>query len=95
MRKKGCKTEKSCWKLEVVNQNSVIFCGEYSTLNEIANELGYTYNQVVEISNGRKKQPSGRYDTNYRFTKLSKILNKDDQQKIEEDPDSDELEETE
>lgn len=70
MRKKGCKTNAICWKLEVVNQNNIIFENEYSTLSEIAGELGLTYNQVVELSSGRKKQSEGRFDTYYRFKKI-------------------------
>lgn len=80
MRKTGSKTCAKCWKLEVMNQNAPLFSGEYSTLKEISNELGMTYNQIVELSSGRKKQPNGRYDTSYRFTKLKKAgkLNKED-----------------
>tara|TARA_R100000231_G_scaffold94253_1_gene70766 strand:+ start:1317 stop:1622 length:306 start_codon:yes stop_codon:yes gene_type:complete len=72
MRSKGSKTNINCWKLEVYNQNNIIFENEYKTLNEIANEIGFTYNQVVEISSGRKKQPTGRFDTSYKFIKLNK-----------------------
>lgn len=72
MRSKGSKTNIKCWKLEVVNQNNIIYEGEYRTLNEIANELGFTYHQIVELSSGRKKQPSGRFDTTYRFIKINK-----------------------
>lgn len=71
MRSKGSKTIALCWRLEVINQNDIIFTKEYTTLKEIANELGITYNQVVELSSGRKKQPTGRYDTTYKFYKLS------------------------
>ena len=76
MRSKGSKTNIKCWKLEVVNQNNIIYENEYSTLNEVANELGLTYNQIVELSSGRKKQPSGRFDTYYRFIKLNKPAEK-------------------
>ena len=72
MRLKGSKTTINCWRLEVYNQNNIIFENEYRTLNEIANEIGFSYNQVVEISSGRKKQPSGRFDTTYKFIKLNK-----------------------
>ncbi len=74
MRSKGSKTNIKCWKLEVVNQNNIIYEGEYKTLYEVANELGFTYHQVVELSSGRKKQPSGRFDTNYRFIKINKKI---------------------
>ena len=55
MRKTGSKTLSKCWKLEVMNQNASLFTGEYSTLKEISNELGMSYNQIVELSSGRKK----------------------------------------
>tara|TARA_R100000951_G_scaffold115995_1_gene126052 strand:- start:7059 stop:7379 length:321 start_codon:yes stop_codon:yes gene_type:complete len=93
MRSKGSKTNIKCWKLEVVNQNNIIYENEYSTLNEIANELGITYNQVVELSSGRKKQPTGRFDTSYRFIKLNKKsekLNKECEEENKEEK-SDEL----
>ena len=72
MRSKGSKTEVLCWRLEVVNQNEIIYTNEYKTLNEVATELGITYNQVVEMSSGRKKQLKGRFDTSYRFIKINK-----------------------
>lgn len=84
MRKKGSTTTAKCWKLEVINQNEVIYTGDYTTLKEIANELGLTYNQVVELSSGRKKQPSGRYDTNYKFSKIGKIKQSPEEVKEEE-----------
>jgi hypothetical protein len=80
MRSKGSKTQSICWKLEVVNQNEIIFTKDYCTLKEVANEIGMTYNQVVELSSGRKKQPKGRFDTNYRFIKLSGKLNENPQE---------------
>jgi len=88
MRKKGCKTNAICWKLEVVNQNEIIFENEYSTLSEIAGDLGLTYNQVVELSSGRKKQAEGRFDTYYRFKKIKN--NKKDIEKEEEEEDKEE-----
>ena len=95
MRKTGSKTCAKCWKLEVMNQNAPLFTGEYSTLKEISNELGMTYNQIVELSSGRKKQPNGRYDTSYKFTKLKKGDKLNDDEEIiqeEENPSEDEPE---
>ena len=86
MRSKGSKTNVKCWKLEVINQNNIIYENEYSTLNEISNELGMTYNQIVELSSGRKKQPGGRFDTSYRFIKLNKKAEKLNQD-VEENKD--------
>ena len=70
MRKKGSATLKKCWKCEVLNQNETIYHNEYATLKQIANDLGLSYSQVVELSSGRKKDSKGRYDTNYRFTRI-------------------------
>ena len=80
MRKKGCSTCKDCWELKVINQNEVIFQGKYKTLKEVANECGMTYNQIAEISTGRKKPKLGRFDTQYQLTKLSEKLNKEDEE---------------
>ena len=71
MRKKGSNTLKLCWDCEVHNQNETIFKGQFATLKEIANELGLSYSQVVELSSGRKKDNKGRYDTNYRFKRIN------------------------
>lgn len=71
MRKKGSNTTKLCWDCEVINQNEIIFKGQFSTLKEISNELGLSYSQIVELSTGRKKDNKGRYDTNYRFTRIN------------------------
>ena len=76
MRKKGSTTLKLCWKCEVINQNEIVFQNEYATLKQVANELGLTYSQVVELSSGRKRDNKGRYDTNYRFTRLDKTAEK-------------------
>lgn len=72
MRKKGSTTKAKCWEIQVLNQNEVLYKGEYSTLKEGANDLGMSYNQIVEMSSGRKKQPKGRYDTTYKFIKKNK-----------------------
>ena len=62
MRKKGSNTLKKCWKCQVINQNETIYENEYSTLKQIANDLGLSYSQVVELSSGRKKDSKGRVD---------------------------------
>ena len=84
MRKKGSNTDKNCWKLKVINQNQVIFGGEYKTLREVANECGFTYNQIVEISSGRKKQKLGRFDTKYELIKIVGKLNNTEEEPKEE-----------
>ena len=80
MRKNGSITKKKCWKLIIHNfKKELVLSKDYSTLKEIATELGYTYNVVVEMSNGRKRGRKGRYDSSYEIIKLSS------QEAIEED----------
>ena len=85
MRKKGSATLKLCWKCEVINQNETIYQNDYATLKQIANDLGLTYSQVVELSSGRKKDNKGRYDTNYRFTRIDTSAEKLNNQETEEE----------
>jgi hypothetical protein len=77
MRKNGCTTSAKCWELDVINCDKTLYKNSYATLKEIADDLGMTYNQVVELSSGRKKQPKGKYDTKYIFKKIvAEKLNK-------------------
>ena len=56
MRTKDAKTNKLCWKLNISCDGKLIKMGKYSTLQQIANELGMSYSQVSELTpNGRKK----------------------------------------
>tara|TARA_R110000824_G_scaffold2946_2_gene13444 strand:- start:4073 stop:4417 length:345 start_codon:yes stop_codon:yes gene_type:complete len=56
MRTKDAKTNKLCWKLNVSCDGQLIKMGKYSTLQQIASELGMSYSQVSELTpNGRKK----------------------------------------
>ena len=82
MRTKGSKTNKNCWNCKVLtnSEGAILFDGDFKTLKEVSEELGLSYNQVVELSSGRKKQPKGRFDTNYRFIKLSGKLNENPQE---------------
>ena len=71
MRKIGDITQKICWKLQIVVNDDIIYEQKYSTLNDIANELGYSYNVVSEMVMGRKKNRQGKYDAQYSIKKLS------------------------
>ena len=72
MRTKGAFTKKKCWTLivkdylgnEIINQ-------EYGTLSQIATELGYSYNIIVDMVNKRKRSLKGRYEPIYIISKLS------------------------
>tara|TARA_R110002096_G_scaffold203106_3_gene388017 strand:+ start:229 stop:459 length:231 start_codon:yes stop_codon:yes gene_type:complete len=71
MRKIGDITQKICWKLEISVNDNIVYQNEYSTLRDIASELGYSYNIVSEIVMGRKKNRQGKYDAQYSIKKLS------------------------
>ena len=70
MRKEGNKTQKICWNLKIKNNEVIIFEKEYKTLKEMPEDLGLTYNRIVELSTGRKKQKGGKYDSVYMFEKI-------------------------
>ena len=92
MRKKGSITLAKCWNCKVINQNETVFNDDFTTLQEIANELGLTYSQVVEISSGRKKRPNGRFDTIYELSriKMAGKLNSGEEISLDENNSSDE-----
>tara|TARA_R110002020_G_scaffold83357_1_gene206479 strand:+ start:1054 stop:1305 length:252 start_codon:yes stop_codon:yes gene_type:complete len=70
MRNTGSKTKAKCWKCQITTNGIEVLNDDYATLQEIAEELGYTYNQVVEISNKRKKSMNGKYDTQYHIERI-------------------------
>ena len=72
MRKTGDQTKKNCWNIKALNNDNILFEKDYPSLKSVGEDLGFTYNRVVELSIGRKKQASGKYDTQYIFTKLNK-----------------------
>tara|TARA_R110002096_G_scaffold303082_1_gene498144 strand:+ start:179 stop:511 length:333 start_codon:yes stop_codon:yes gene_type:complete len=74
MRTKGAITKKLCFNLKVVNnEGEEMFNGDFITLKDIAKHLGFTYNQVVEITRKRKKKKEGKYEINYLITSIGKI----------------------
>jgi len=70
MRKEGSSTKKICWNLKIKNNDTIIYDKDYTTLKSMPVDLGITYNRVVELSTGRKKQKGGKYDSVYFFTKI-------------------------
>lgn len=62
----------NCWSLNVSVNGNVIHNEEYKTLQDISSILGFTYNQVVEISNKRKKIGKGTFDTQYSIKRIGK-----------------------
>ena len=72
MRKSGASTRKKCWKLIIHNyKKELLLSKDYSTLSDISEELGFSYNVVNDIFNGRKRPSKGRYDTQYQIIKLN------------------------
>lgn len=69
-RKFGNTTNKICWNLTIIIDEKTILNRDYKTLQDIATELGYSYNVVSEMAINRKKRNKGKYDTQYHFTKL-------------------------
>mgnify|MGYP003639865777 FL=1 len=71
MRKSGNNTKKMCWKLIIHNyKKELILSKDYSTLSQIGEELGYTYNVVNDMVRGRKQPSKGRYDSQYLIIRL-------------------------
>mgnify|MGYP003676271840 FL=1 len=60
-----------CWKLIIHNyKKELILSKDYSTLSQIGEELGYTYNVVNDMVRGRKQPSKGRYDSQYLIIRL-------------------------
>ena len=72
MRTKGAITKKECFNCKVVCNDEILQDRNYITLKDVAEDLGMTYNQVVEITRNRKKMGKGKYDTQYLISNLNK-----------------------
>ena len=70
MRTKGANTKKLCYNLKIEINDEVIKNKDFTTLKEIADDCGFTYNRVVEMMRGRKKQLSGKYEPKYYINKI-------------------------
>tara|TARA_R110000824_G_scaffold250374_3_gene439169 strand:+ start:165 stop:455 length:291 start_codon:yes stop_codon:yes gene_type:complete len=69
-RKKGATTKKDCFNLKIVFKDEVIFNEDFKTLKNIADELSFTYNRVIEMTRGRKKELNGKYEPKYIIGKI-------------------------
>ena len=86
MRKSGANTRKKCWKLIIINyRNEVLLSKDYSTMREIADELGYSYNIVNDMFNQRSRGRMGRYDNKYEIIKLGQDIDVSKQEIIDKD----------
>ena len=70
MRTHGAETKINCWKVKVIANNVVLLNNEYPSLRKIGEALGLSRNIINEIVNNRRKQRSGKFDTQYIITKL-------------------------
>ena len=61
MRTKGAKTEKECWKLKISYPDYIVKEGTYKTLQDVATDLGLTYNQVSEMTNKGRNKTKSKY----------------------------------
>jgi hypothetical protein len=70
MRKEGSITNKLCWNLKIYVNDNIIFQKDYTTLKSMTNDLGISYERIVNLANNRIKQSGGKYDSIYKFTKI-------------------------
>jgi len=70
MRINGAKTKKICWRVTVKINNDIVFLKEYTSLKNVGEDLGFTYNRVSELATGRIKQKDGVFEPTYIFDKL-------------------------
>jgi len=82
MRTKGAITKKECFNCKVICNGEILQDRNYITLKDVAKDLGMTYNQVVEITRGRKKIGKGKYDVKYDISKIKQ--NKETIEKIKD-----------
>ena len=72
-RKKGTSTNKLCWHLLIKFNDDILKEQDYSTLKQIAEELGISYNRVFELTEkGRvNKLNNSKYTPTITITKIS------------------------
>tara|TARA_R110000764_G_C10713212_1_gene346980 strand:+ start:43 stop:261 length:219 start_codon:yes stop_codon:yes gene_type:complete len=66
--------QKLCWKVVVSVEDTILHKDEYISLRDIAEELNLTYNQVADISAGRKKINKFKYQPKVEIIKISEIV---------------------
>jgi hypothetical protein len=89
MRTKGAVTNKSCWRCIVKMGDEELLNKDYTTLTSVGKDLGFTYHQVVEISNKRKKNKKGLYEPQYQIFKITDILNSEPEILFDDESDDD------
>jgi hypothetical protein len=61
MRTKGANTKKVCWSLKIYYPDYVVKEGTYTTLQDVADDLGLSYNQVSEMTNKGRNKTKSKY----------------------------------
>ena len=72
MRTKGAKTSKTCWELKIFYPDYIVKEGKYKTLQDVADDLGLSYNQVSEMTNKGRNKTKSKYSF-YPTIHLTKI----------------------
>jgi len=70
MRTSGAETNKMCWKVSVKLNENVIFDKEYPSLKKVGSDLGFSYNRISEMANGRIKHKGGTFEPVYVFERI-------------------------
>lgn len=83
MRTKGAKTEKDCWELKIYYPDYIVKEGTYKTLQDVANDLNLSYNQVSEFTNKGRNKTKTKYSF-YPTIDLKKICKEEDIGAIED-----------
>ena len=63
------KSKKNCFNCKITQMNNVIHDKDYTTLKEIADYIGLSYNQIADISSQRIK--SNKYNKFKYFPKIA------------------------
>ena len=74
MRTNGAKTKILCWEVEVKVADNILLSQSFTTLSAVGEALGMSRNIINEIVNGRRKQRKGKYDTQYKISKIESCV---------------------
>lgn len=78
MRTNGALTQKNCYNLKVMMNGIETLNKDFKTLRDISNELGFSYNKVVELKRKKNKIIKGTYEPHYIIDKISEYKIVDD-----------------
>tara|TARA_R100000541_G_scaffold46546_3_gene53622 strand:+ start:4283 stop:4567 length:285 start_codon:yes stop_codon:yes gene_type:complete len=73
-RRSGGLTKKLCWNCKISIQGNELHNKDYTTLKQIGEDLGISYNRVFELSTkGRKKYTTFKYEPKVTITNLKEL----------------------